>query len=75
MERKETLKDAMKTIGELLESGRSIGRSEYSVMIVKLTRGVQRLTGLVESKNLELQTMRGLVEEARRLREELDKVK
>lgn len=56
----------MTMVRELLRSGRPIKKSDCSVNIVKLTSKVQQLTGLVESKYLELQTMPGLLEAASR---------
>lgn len=52
-----TLKEAMKTLREPCKSGRSVDGSEYSVKIAKLLKEVQWLAGLVESKDLALQTM------------------
>lgn len=59
VEQKITLTEAMEKIQQLLESARSIGRLEYSMKILKLARSEQRILGLVESKDLELQTMPG----------------
>lgn len=75
VERKITLTNSMGKTMELFGSGRSIDRLDYSVKIEKLTREVQRLTGLVESKNLKLQSMPGLVEETSRLGQALSKLK
>lgn len=75
MEPKITLTDAIAKITELLESCCSIDRSDYTVKIGRVTRKVQRLTDFVESKDLKLQTMLGLVEKTRRLREKLSKLK
>lgn len=74
-DRKVTLKDAMTTVRELLQSGYNINKLDFSVKIPKLTQELQRLSGLVKSKGLELQTTPGLVEEASYLREELSKAK
>lgn len=71
MQRKVTLTDAMTNITELLESDRSIYPSDSFVKIWNRVLEVQRLSGMVESKDLKLQTIPGLVEEASRLREEL----
>lgn len=46
------LTEDMAKIRELLESNRSIDHLDYSVKISKLAREVQRLSGLVEAKNL-----------------------
>lgn len=46
--------EAITVVRELRESGRSFEKSDYSVKILKLTRDVQRLTGLVELKDLEV---------------------
>lgn len=75
VERKVTLKDSMKTERELLKIGRSIDGSEHSVKIAKVTKEIQRMTGLVKWKDLELQTLPELVHEASRLREEFAKEK
>lgn len=75
VERKVTSTVVMKKIRQLFESGRSIDRSDYSVKISKLARSVQRLSELVGSKILELQTMSGLVDEVCRLWKELYKLK
>lgn len=61
------LKDAVKTVKELLQSGRSIDKLEYSVTTAKLTVELQRMAGPVKSKDLELQAMPGSVEEVSRL--------
>lgn len=65
----------MEKIRKLLESDRPIDRLNFSVKIAKLEREVQRLTGFVISKVLELQTIPELVEEASGLREEFSKLK
>lgn len=75
VERNGTLKDVMTTVRDLLESGRHIKKSDNTEKISKLTREVQRLTVLMESKNSDLQTMPGLVEEASRLRDDIPKAK
>lgn len=59
--RKITLTDAIAKIRDLLESGCLIDHSHYFMKIAKMKREVQRLTGSVESKILELQSMRGLI--------------
>lgn len=61
----------MAKLRELLENGRSIHQLNYSVKISKLIRKVQRLPGLVNSKDLEIQTMPRLVGKAIRLRKRL----
>lgn len=68
VEQKVTLMKPMTMVRELLMNGRSINKLDYSVKISLLKREVQRLTGLVESKYMKLQTMLGLVEEACPLR-------
>lgn len=65
----------MKTVMELLESCCSNNESEYSSKIARLMQEVPRLTGLVESKDSEVQTMPRLVEDVSRLRKELAKAK
>lgn len=67
--------EAINKIRKQLESGGKIDSSQCLVKIAKLTREVQRLTGLVESKDFELQRMPRLVMEATCLREELPKIK
>lgn len=69
VDQKVTFTDTMKTTEELLESGRSISESDYSVKISKQRREVQRLTRLEESKDLELQAMPGVAGDARLGRE------
>lgn len=59
VERKVPLTDAIAKARELLESCLSIDRSDYSVKFSKPTREAHRLSGLVDSKDLELQTMFG----------------
>lgn len=68
---KVTLKCAIKTIMKLEKSGRSFGRLEYSEKIAKWAKTVQRLFGLMDLKEVKLQTMPLLVKEADRLRKEL----
>lgn len=75
MERKVTLTKAIRRIRKLLESGRSIDHPDYSVKILKIAREVQRLSGLVASKGLKLQTAVGLVGKPSRFWEELSKLK
>lgn len=75
VERKVALMEGMTKVRELPESIPSIDSSHCSVKISKLTREIQRLTGLVESKSLKLQTMPGLVDEASCLREKRSKAK
>lgn len=65
-ERYVTLMEAMAKVRDLFGSGRSIFRSFYSLRISKLTREDQSLTGLVRSKELELESMRGFIQEASR---------
>lgn len=48
-----TLTRALAKNQELLESGRLVDRSNYSVNISRLAREVQRFAYLIESKNLE----------------------
>lgn len=74
VQQKVPLRNAMAKIRELLESSRSIDWYNYSVKISKLTGVAQQLTGPVKSKDLELQTMPGLVEEVSHLREKLYKL-
>lgn len=74
VEPKLTLTNAKLQIKELLKCVLSIYCSDYSVSISKLMRDVQQLSGLVESMNLDLQTMPGLVDEASRLWEDLAKL-
>lgn len=62
-------------VRELPESGLSINTSDYVVIMEKLTREKQRLTGPVKAKGLRLQTISGLVEDASRLREKRSKAK
>lgn len=69
VEQKVTLMDAISTMSKLLESSPSISKLDYFPKIANFAREVQRLTDLVESVDLELQTMCGLVEEASSLRE------
>lgn len=71
VDRKVELADAVVKIREFLESGRSIDRSDYCVKILKVSWGIQRLSGVVELKNLELQTMAGLIDEASSLQKDL----
>lgn len=66
VERKVTLTDAMANIRELLGSDSPIDHSDYSVKIFKLARDAYRLSGLVKSNGLELQTVPGLFYEASR---------
>lgn len=61
--RKVAMTEAMALDRDLVESDRSSIKSNYSVMISKLTREVQLLTGLVESNNLEVQMTSGLAED------------
>lgn len=68
IDRKVTLKKAMETVRELLECRRCIDRLEWSVKILILAEKVQRLTDLVESEDLKLQTVSGPVKEASCLR-------
>lgn len=75
MEQKVTITDATAKVAEIFESGRSIKASDYFVKILKLTRVVKRLVGLVESKDMGSQIIPGLVKEARRLRGKLIKAK
>lgn len=49
--------------------------SDYSVEISNPTEEIQRLIGFVESTDLKLKTMPGLVQKARRLQEKLSKEK
>lgn len=65
VEPKVTLKIKMALVREVIQSDRSINRSEYFVTITKLEQEEQRLIFLVESKKLELQTMPGFVEKVR----------
>lgn len=51
---------------ELIDKGCDNIKSDYSIKIAQLTREVQLLTALVLSKDLELQTIPRLVEEASR---------
>lgn len=75
VEQKVTLTDAMARIRELLESARSIDCLGYSIKISKLVRELQRLSGLVDSKDLEVRTMLWLVDKASSLRAEALKLK
>lgn len=59
----------------LLEGGPRINKLEYYVRIVMQSQAARRLTGLVETKDLEQQTMPRSVEAASRLREKLTKRK
>lgn len=69
-----TVDDAIAKILELCQCDRSIDCLDYFVTNLNLTREVQRLSGLVESKYLELQKTPGMVDEASRLRVELSKL-
>lgn len=62
-ELKVTFTEAMTKVREHLESGRSVNESVSFLEIPKLTRVVQRLIGVVDSKASELQTIPGLVKE------------
>lgn len=62
VEQKVTSTGAIEKICQLLEIGRSINRLDYSMNIAKLTQGMQRLSGLVDFKNLKLKTKPGLIE-------------
>lgn len=76
LEQSVTLTDAMVNVRELLGSGRSNTMSDLPVRISKLTRGVQRsLTGVVESEDLGLQKISGLIEKASSLRKEFFQAK
>lgn len=75
IERSGTITDAVAKIRLLVNSGRSINRSEYSSQISKLTREAKRITDLVETSDLELEKIPELVEQSRRLWEELTKRK
>lgn len=57
----------------VIRVGCSINHSDYIMKISKLTREVQGLAGLVESKDYKSQMMPWLVKKASRLREELSK--
>lgn len=70
VERKVTLTEAMAKVWELPDSMRTLERSNYSLKLLMLMQEVQRLSGLVKSKDVKLQTTSGLVDEASRLREE-----
>lgn len=74
-ELKVLLMDAMAKIRELLKNGCSIDFSDYSVNFLRLAREVQRLSDLDESKDLELQKMAGLVDNASRLQENFSKLR
>lgn len=63
----------MANVRELLESDRSIKKSDFSAEISKLTREIQLQAGLVQSKDYELQTMPGPVEEGSHLSKGLSK--
>lgn len=63
--------DVMEKVREILDSGRLNYKLDYSVKILKQTRECLRLTVLVASKDLELQTMLGLVDETSRSPEKL----
>lgn len=67
VDREVAIAHAMAKVGELLKIGRSIKKSDYAVKLSELTREVLLLTGLVESKDLEFQTIPGLKQEASRL--------
>lgn len=54
VERMVTLSESTTDIRELHENGCSINRLDYSAEIAKFTHEVQRLSGLVESKNSKL---------------------
>lgn len=75
VEHKLTLSDAMARVLKLLNTGRNIDISEYFAKISKLMREVKRLSDSVESKDLELYTMPGLVEEAGSLQKEVSTLK
>lgn len=65
----------MEKIWKLFESESSINRSDCSVKMSKLPQGVQYQSGLVESKDLKLQTMPKLVRDGSKLLEELPELK
>lgn len=73
VEEKVTLKGTIAKVRELPESSRSNGKPDCFEMILKLTREVQLLIGLVKLKALKLQTMAGIVEDASRLQVEFPK--
>lgn len=69
VKRKLTLTDPVAKIKRLLQSGRLIDGSDFSVNIAKLKGEVHQLTGLIESKDLKLQTVSEIVEDVNGLRE------
>lgn len=75
VEQKVTLSGTRAKIRELLEGGRLIDRSDYSVNISIIVRKVQRILGHVKSKDLEVQKMPGLADEDRRSQKELSMLK
>lgn len=74
-ERKVTFTDSTGKIWERHEIGRAIERSDYSIKLSKRAREVQLLSGLVESKDLELQRSLWLVDEVSLLRELFSKLR
>lgn len=75
MEQKGTWADAIAKIQKILQIGCSIDRSGFFVKILKLAREVQRLLGLIDSKDLAMQMMVGLNDEASSSREKPFKLK
>lgn len=55
VDRELKLTEVTSKVRQLIGSGRSITKSNYFVMISKLTRKVQRLAALVSGKNLKFQ--------------------
>lgn len=71
LKRKMTLIAAMAKIRVLLGSASSIACSDHFMKISKLARELQRLSGLFESKDFELQAIPGVLDEAISLQEEI----
>lgn len=61
VKRKVMIVEAMAKIRELLERGRLVNRLEYFVKIAKSTQEMQQLSPPVESNDLELWMLPGLV--------------
>lgn len=75
VERKVVLTEIMVRIWDQLDSGRWIGRSDYSPKIFELEPEGKWLSGMVELDELELQIMAGLMDNSHRLREEISNLK
>lgn len=65
----------MAKIRDVIDCGQTIKRPDASVKISKLMQEVRQSVGLVQARDLKLETMSGLVEKASGLREELVKVR